>query len=47
MITKIDDRKIKHQPNIEFFLYCDNLVDSKTKSIIKLNPQLTNYLKMK
>jgi hypothetical protein len=44
MITKIDDWKIKHQPNIKIFLRPDNLIESKTKLIMKLNSQLTQYL---
>jgi hypothetical protein len=48
MIKKIDDCKIKHQPNIEiFFLDRDNLLKYKTKPIMKLNSQLTQYLRIK
>jgi hypothetical protein len=42
MITKIYDCEIKHQPNTEM-----NLIKGKTKPIIKLNSQLTQYLRMK
>ena len=42
MITKIYDCEIKHQPNTEM-----NLIKGKTKPIIKLNSQLTRYLRIK
>jgi prephenate dehydratase len=47
MVKKIHDRKIEHKPNTEtFFLDCDNLIkkQNKTKPIMKLNSQLTQYL---
>jgi hypothetical protein len=48
MITKIDDYEIKHQPNTEmFFLDRNNLIKGETKPIMKLNSQLTQYLRMK
>jgi len=48
MIIKIDDRKIKHQPNTEMFFWDrDNLLKRETKPIMKLNSQLTQYLMMK
>ena len=48
MITKIDDCKVKHQLITEmFFLYNYNLIKGKTKPIMKLNFQLTQYLRMK
>ena len=48
MITKMDDCKIKNQLNTRcFFLYYDNLIKGKTKPIMKLNSQLTYYLRMK
>ena len=48
MITKIDDWKIKHQPNTDMFILDrDNLIKGETKPIIKLNFQLTHYLRMK
>jgi hypothetical protein len=47
MITKINNRKIEHQPNTEIFLDRDNLIESKKKSIMKLNSQLTQYLRIK
>jgi hypothetical protein len=43
MIT--DDFEIKYQPNT--FLDNDNLIKDGAKSIIKLNSQLTWYLRMK
>jgi hypothetical protein len=43
MIT--DDCEIKYQPNT--FLDNDNLIKDGAKSIIKLNSQLTWYLRMK
>ena len=48
MIIKIDDRKIKHQSNTEMFFWDrDNLLKRETKPIMKLNSQLTQYLRMK
>jgi len=48
MIIKIDDRKIKHQPNTEMFFWDrDNLLKRETKPVMKLNSQLTQYLRMK
>jgi hypothetical protein len=48
MITKIDNCEIKHQPNIKiFFLDWDNLTKGETKPVMKLNSQLTQYLRMK
>jgi hypothetical protein len=48
MITKIDDYEIKHQPNTNiFFLDHDNPIKDETKPIMKLNTQLTQYLRMK
>jgi hypothetical protein len=42
IITKIDDCEIKHQPNTEmFFLDRNNLIKDITKTIMKLNSQLT------
>jgi hypothetical protein len=47
MITKIDDCDIKHQLNTEMvFFYHDNLIKGETKLIMKLNSQLTQYLRM-
>ena len=47
-ITKINDWKIKLQLNTEIcFLDHDNLIKGNTKPIIKLNFQLTKYLKIK
>jgi hypothetical protein len=43
MIT--DDCEIKYQPNT--FLDNDNLIKDGTKSIMKLNSQLTWYLRIK
>jgi hypothetical protein len=43
MIT--DDFEIKYQPNT--FLDNDNLIKDGAKSIMKLNSQLTWYLRMK
>jgi hypothetical protein len=38
LIIKLDDRKIKHQPNTKmFFLDRDNLIENKTNPITKLN----------
>jgi hypothetical protein len=32
MITKIDDRKIKHQSNVRIFIWdCNNIIESKPK----------------
>jgi len=42
MITKIYECEIKYQLNTEM-----NLTKGKTKPIIKLNSQLTQYLRMK
>jgi hypothetical protein len=48
MRTKIDDCKIKHRSNNEkVFLDHDNLINGETKSIMKLNSQLTQYLTIK
>jgi hypothetical protein len=47
MITKIDDCEIKYQPNTNFFLDRDNLIKGETKPIMKLNSQLTSYLRIK
>jgi hypothetical protein len=48
MITKIDDYKIKHQPNTNiFFLDRNNPIKGETKPLMKLNTQLTQYLRMK
>jgi hypothetical protein len=45
MIIKINDCEIEHHPNTETFLWDrDNLIDSETKPITKLNSQLTQYL---
>jgi hypothetical protein len=44
MRTKIDDCKIKYR---DIFLDHDNLIESETKPIMKLNSQLTKYLWMK
>jgi hypothetical protein len=39
MITKIDDRKIKHQSNVRIFIWdCNNIIESKPKQ---------DYLKIK
>jgi hypothetical protein len=43
MIT--DDCEIKYQPNT--FLDHDNLIKDEEKSIMKLNSQLTWYLRIK
>jgi hypothetical protein len=43
MIT--DDCEIKYQPNT--FLDHDNLIKDEAKSIMKLNSQLTWYLRIK
>jgi hypothetical protein len=44
MITKIDNCKIKHQPNTEmFFLDHDDLIKDEAKPFMKLNSQLTQY----
>ena len=38
LIIKLDDRKIKHQPNTKmFFLDRDNLIENETNPITKLN----------
>jgi hypothetical protein len=47
MIINIDDCEIKQQPNTKIFLDCDNLIKSKTEPIMKLNSQLTQYLRMR
>jgi hypothetical protein len=48
MITKMNDCKIKHQPNTKmFFLDHDNFIKYETKPIMKLNFQLTQYIRMK
>jgi hypothetical protein len=48
MITKMDDCEIKHQPNTKmFFLDRDNFIKDEKKPIIKLNFQLTQYIRMK
>jgi hypothetical protein len=47
MITKIDDCEIKQQLNIEIFLDHNNLIKGETKPIMKLNSQLTQYLRIK
>jgi len=48
MITKIDDYEIKHQPNTNiFFLDRNNPTKGETKPLMKLNTQLTQYLRMK
>jgi hypothetical protein len=48
MITKMNDCKIKHQPNTNmFFLDHDNFIKYETKPIMKLNFQLTQYIRMK
>jgi hypothetical protein len=40
MITKIDNRKIERQTNTDtFFLDYDNLIENKTKQIMKFNFQ--------
>jgi hypothetical protein len=45
MIIKIDDCKIEYQPNTKIFYWDrDNLIESESKPIIKLNSQLTQYL---
>ena len=45
---KEDDCEIKHQLNTEmFFLVHDNLIKDEMKSIMKLNSQLSQYLRMK
>ena len=41
MITKIDDHKIEYQTNTEIFFYdYDNLIENKTKRIMKLDSQI-------
>jgi len=48
MITKIDNHKIEHQTNTEtFFLRLNNLIESKTKQIMKLDSQSVQNQKMK
>ena len=48
MITKMDDCEIKHQLNTKmFFLDRDNFIKDEKKPIIKLNFQLTQYIRMK
>jgi hypothetical protein len=48
MITKLDDYDIKHQLNANiFFLDRDNFIKSKAKPIMKLNSQLSHYLRIK
>jgi len=48
IMTKIDNCEIKHQPNINIFFWdWDNLTKGETKPVIKLNSQLTQYLRMK
>jgi hypothetical protein len=48
MITKINDCKIEHQPNTKMvFLDWNNLIESVTKPIMKLNSQLTQCIWMK
>jgi hypothetical protein len=42
MITKLNTN-----PILRFFLDHDNLIKSKTKSIMKLNSQLTQYIRIK
>jgi hypothetical protein len=44
MRTKVDDCKIEYR---YIFLDHDNLIESETKPIMKLNSQLTKYLWMK
>jgi len=44
MRTKVDDCKIEYR---DIFLDHDNLIESETKIIMKLNSQLTKYLWMK
>ena len=44
MLTKINDRKIKHQPNTKtHILDCDNIIGSKMKPLTKLKFELTQY----
>jgi hypothetical protein len=45
MITKIENHEIEYQINIEIFLARNNIMEDKTKPIMKLNFQLTQYLK--
>jgi hypothetical protein len=48
MIIKIDHCELKHQLNTEMFFWnLDNLIKGKTKPIMRLDSQLTQYLRMK
>jgi hypothetical protein len=48
MIIKINTHKIEHQTNITMFVGdYDNLIERKTKQVIKFNSQSTKCWKMK